>query len=727
MKVELPLACGLVVAVNAVAAPSFIAKPGDDLTVVRDRVRAERPKDGSSATVWLEDGVYAFTNCLALGPEDANTIWRARHPGKVTVVGGPLAERAVPLQGCEQGVGSLRESTNLRAINVPDGLRERFAKPVSSGEFPVFSVDGRYMMPARWPNGGKFHFMNKERFVHGDKVNGVATNSVIHPPTDRSRTWNLKDANAYAYGFIFGNCVYACTWKKLIRFDEHGDLEIGRGWGSVGDESRMWFVNIMEELDAPGECCYDAKTGKLLFIPPEGCAVNSLLALGVATDNLVRIDGNDITIEGIRFTAKGGKPVIAVGEAARTRIEGCRFSGLAAHGIHAGGRGTRIRRCDFEDITVSGVWLTGGDFKTAEPADNAVEDCTFVRCATMKTSWATGGVCVKDGYRCRVSHCLFHDFTEQALVVTGVGNVVEYCRIYDATTEFGDCGAIYCGGMWYNYGNVFRFNDIGSAPGECNALYIDDCSSGNEIYGNVLRDAGNFALFVSGGRDNLISNNVIVASGSGIHCDNRGLCWPAYDDPKKLSAQIDRKFGNKTGLIGTEYPRWKAWDDSSKLTFSGYLDNVWVNNVVIDMQNAPTRFQAICKERVDSSRITCADNLYVRTKGPTSTNAVEFWEFGGFRLVDGTPEKPVDLGFVDMPPARHDARRYTFQEGRWKGFIDRPALRALREKGELTVTPYRTGDFNLKPDAKLKELMPQFQPIPFDKIGLYRDEWRTGL
>ena len=97
------------------------------------------------------------------------------------------------------------------------------------------------------------------------------------------------------------------------------------------------------------------------------------------------------------------------------------------------------------------------------------------------------------------------------------------------------------------------------------------------------------------------------------------------------------------------------------------------------------------------------------------------------RPKDGTPEKPLDLGFVDVPPARHDARRYVFQEGRWKGFIDRPALRALREKGELTTEPFRTGDFNLRPDAKLKELMPQFQPIPFDKIGLYRDEWRTGL
>ena len=708
MKIELLLACGVVVAVNATAASDFSARPGDDLAVVRDRVRAERPKDGSSVTVWLEDGVYAFTNCLALGAEDANTIWRARHPGKVTVVGGPVVRA--------------EKANGTWAVDVPTDLRERFAKPLSGAEFPVFSVDGRYMMPARWPNGGRFHFMNKERFVHGHTVDGVATNSAIRPPTERARTWKLKDANAYAYGFIFNHCTYACTWKKLVGFDADGNVEIGRGWGSVDDGSRMWFVNLMEELDAPGECCYDAKTGELRFIPPEGCPADPLCALGVATNSLFRIDGDGIAIEGLRFTAKGGKSVITVGEAVGTRIADCRFSGLAAHGVLAGGRKTRVERCDFEDITVSGVWLTGGDFKTAEPADNAVEDCTFVRCATMKTSWATGGVCVKDGYGCRVSHCLFHDFTEQAMVVTGVGNVIEYNRIYDAAKEFGDCGAIYCGAMWANYGNVFRFNDIGSAPGECNALYIDDCSSGNVIYGNILRDAGHFGLFLSGGRDNLISNNLIVACGSGVHCDNRGLCWPAYNEPAKTDATIDKKFGHKTGPIGTVYPRWKAWDASSKESYSGYLDNEWVNNLVVDVQSDPTRFQAICTSRVDVARIKSSGNLYVRTQG--GTNDVSFWEFGGFKCVDGTPEKPLDLGFADIPAARYDTRKYTFLEGKWKGFIDRPALHALREKGELEPAPYRVGDFSLKPDAALTKLMPQFQPIPWDKIGLLQGRAR---
>lgn len=69
------------------------------------------------------------------------------------------------------------------------------------------------------------------------------------------------------------------------------------------------------------------------------------------------------------------------------------------------------------------------------------------------------------------------------------------------------------------------------------------------------------------------------------------------------------------------------------------------------------------------------------------------------RILDGTKDAPIDLGFVDVPKIeKKTKRRYA-----WK-----------------------KGDFNLKPDALLFREMPQFQPIPWDKIGLYKDEWRRG-
>ena len=41
------------------------------------------------------------------------------------------------------------------------------------------------------------------------------------------------------------------------------------------------------------------------------------------------------------------------------------------------------------------------------------------------------------------------------------------------------------------------------------------------------------------------------------------------------------------------------------------------------------------------------------------------------------------------------------------------------------MRPFELGDLSLTPDARLLKEMPDFKPIPFKKIGLYRDKYRT--
>ena len=41
------------------------------------------------------------------------------------------------------------------------------------------------------------------------------------------------------------------------------------------------------------------------------------------------------------------------------------------------------------------------------------------------------------------------------------------------------------------------------------AIYLDDCMSGVKIYGNVFYKVKN-SIFVGGGRDYIIENNIIV-------------------------------------------------------------------------------------------------------------------------------------------------------------------------------------------------------------------------
>jgi hypothetical protein len=81
-----------------------------------------------------------------------------------------------------------------------------------------------------------------------------------------------------------------------------------------------------------------------------------------------------------------------------------------------------------------------------------------------------------------------------------------------------------------------------------------------------------------------------------------------------------------------------------------------------------------------------AENLAVNTTGAT-TGVAKAVEFKGFVNLAGSASAPVDLGFAD-PSA---------------------------------------GNFALRPNARLQKELPAFEPIPFETIGLYQDEYRQRL
>ena len=54
------------------------------------------------------------------------------------------------------------------------------------------------------------------------------------------------------------------------------------------------------------------------------------------------------------------------------------------------------------------------------------------------------------------------------------------------------------------------------------AVYLDDCASGALVYGNIFYKTSR-AVFIGGGRDNTVENNVFVDCDPAVHLDGRGL------------------------------------------------------------------------------------------------------------------------------------------------------------------------------------------------------------
>jgi hypothetical protein len=91
--------------------------------------------------------------------------------------------------------------------------------------------------------------------------------------------------------------------------------------------------------------------------------------------------------------------------------------------------------------------------------------------------------------------------------------------------ETGDVGAIYTGRDYTFRGNRIRHNFIHHTGGVgmgSMGVYMDDCVSGTEVFGNIFYKV-HWAMFIGGGRDHRVENNLFVECDPAVRVDGRGL------------------------------------------------------------------------------------------------------------------------------------------------------------------------------------------------------------
>lgn len=734
---------------GGVTANAFTVRTADDFAKARDFLRANRD-NAKPAEVVVEDGVYELTNTLVLAGEDGFTTWRARHPGKVTVVGGWSCRGVSAKRPSAALLARLPEVARGRAlaIVIPEGVAEAF-RGVSAHRYGIpskqvtFTVDGAYMDVAQWPSPRAWFWMRKE-YDLGVIPRGAVTNRLVATTASRQSEWTCTDA--YAWGFLRGD-AYSCGSLPLLGNERgKGGIEYPQLYGrysfSYNDVGRFRFMNILEELDEPGEWCFDSASATLVFWPRPGFGEGSLCAVGTTAQPLFEVRADDVTFEGFTFTSKRESPVFLFRHGTGGGVVNCRFSGVNNGVRVATGYRRTVRGCDFDSIQANGVFLGGGDLDKVVHGENVVENCSFSRFAFFRNGFALAAVTLR-GCGNAVRHCEMHDSIEHAIDFFGFDQVLEYNRIWNVSQEFGDSGAVYGSGV-ICYGSVVQYNDIGSAPGYSNGIYLDDFCCGVTVRGNIVRNFGYYGIFCGGGRDLVIENNIVTAGWGGIHTDNRGLWWPNWKDAKKTMEYNRRSFGGlHDGPIAQKYPHLREWpkDVAAKL-YAAPVDCVYRRNLMLDLTGYSTSFFVAHKRFPPKERTTFEDNLVVRTRGllpgrldmasgdsskiPTnaaSAASCSFVPIVPVRILDGTPESPIDLGFRDVPVAAFNSSEYMWEQ---QGWINTPELRKFRENGKAQNMPFRLGDFSQKPDARIAKEIPGWQEIPFAKIGLYRDRWRTS-
>lgn len=542
------------------ANPGTKSKPFATLEGARDTIRSGIARGNGKRkplTIWVRGGDYFRTNTFALTTADSGTAeapltWRAYKDEPVRLLGGrtltgftPVSDATALARLDEQARGHVVQ-LNLHALGITDfgEMKSRgFGRPTVPAHCELF-FDHRPMTLARWPNEGEFAkiagYPAGQKDEHGGQL-GELTGGFNYSG-DRPRRWR-DTSGLWVHGY------WAYDWANS--YEQVASLDVEQrlvktlpphGHYGFRKDQRIYFLNVLEELDQPGEWFLDRKTGVLYFWPPSSVAADvsprttnnesqrartsaaTEILLSLLDQPLLKLtDVAHVAFRGFAFEATRGNAIEIQGGASN-RIAGCLIRNVGDSGVViAGGTGHGVVSCDVFDTGDGGVSLSGGDRQTLTHGGHFVENCHFQRQGRWSKCYVPA--ISMTGVGLRASHNLIHDHPHCAILYWGNDHVMEFNEIHHIALETGDVGAIYTGRDYTFRGNKIRHNFIHHTGGVgmgSMGVYMDDCVSGTEVFGNVFYKV-HWAMFIGGGRDHRVENNLFVDCDPAVRADGRGL------------------------------------------------------------------------------------------------------------------------------------------------------------------------------------------------------------
>jgi len=520
-------------------------RPFATLAKARDAIRelkkaGDLPEGG--VTVHIRGGVYPLKKSFELTAADSGTesspiVYRAYKNEKVRLIGGKqidgftLISNPAILKRIDEKYRDKILQTDLRAQGITDFGKvspRRFGGPAHSTGLELFFED-KPMTLARWPNEG---FVKIAGLVEPGTVNvrgtkGSKTGKFMYAG-DRPKRW-VGENDVWVHGYWFWD--WSDERQQIESIDtEKRIISVKPPYHNYGYRIGQWFygLNILAELDRPGEWYLDRKTGILYFWPPEpiekGRAVVSVL------NKLVNMTGvSHIVIKGIIFEAARGTAVV-MNNCKHTQIAGCILRNLGGSAVQIGGGSNNgVVACEIYATGSGGISLRGGERQALKPGGHFAENNHIHHYGRWQRMY-TPAIAL-NGVGNRAGHNLIHTAPHMAVMFGGNDHVIEFNEIHNVCLESNDAGAIYAGRDWTMRGTVIRYNYLHEVTGfrdrGCVGVYLDDMFCGTKIYGNVFYRVTR-AAFIGGGRDCLIENNIFVDCRPSLHIDARAMTWAGY-------------------------------------------------------------------------------------------------------------------------------------------------------------------------------------------------------
>lgn len=510
------------------------ASPYATLEKARDQIRTTSPSD--AVTVWLMDGDYYLDSTFDLtsldsGTASNRTTYRAvnKHAAKLHLTKRipvsdleSITDPAILARVNSAATGQVK-ALDLAALGVQnmDTWPDYF--PAANQSLFRIYADDDAMQLSRYPNDST---MMMKRVLQNEP-------GIFEYRNNRTADW-LDAVNdglwlqgywrvAWQYDAVKTTSIDVAN--KTITQAASVPLGIGskyqRPEGS-GVEPYI-AINLLEEIDLPGEWSVNFNTDILYIWVPSGTSELKILDKEEAIFELQSVDYVDII--DIKFDYSLGNAIKIV-NGYDNKVAGCDITHCIQDAVVVqDGSSHDIVSNDIHHLGAGGISLSGGDRSTLTEAGHTAVNNHIYEFGEVTPIYEGAieipGKHEENNVGMYVAHNKIHGTPHVGVEFCGNNNIFEYNEVYDICRVSNDMAAFYSWNDWSSYGNVFRYNYVHDAE-QAHGVYLDDGDSGETIYNNIFQhiDVG---IFIGGGHDIIATNNLAIDCEKTVHVDNRGV------------------------------------------------------------------------------------------------------------------------------------------------------------------------------------------------------------